>query len=42
VEEAGGKFSDLAGGATLTGGGVFSNGRLHDATLRVLRGAGRR
>jgi histidinol-phosphatase len=41
VEEAGGKFSDLTGGATLTGGAVFSNGRLHDATVRLLREARR-
>jgi histidinol-phosphatase len=39
VEEAGGKFSDLTGGATLTGGAVFSNGLLHDAAVRVLRDA---
>jgi histidinol-phosphatase len=39
VEEAGGKFSDLTGGATLTGGAVFSNGQLHDATVRLLRDA---
>jgi fructose-1,6-bisphosphatase/inositol monophosphatase family enzyme len=39
VEEAGGKFSDLTGGATLTGGAVFSNGLLHDATVRLLRDA---
>jgi histidinol-phosphatase len=42
VEEAGGKFSDLTGTATLTGGAVFSNGRLHDAAVRVLRDARRR
>jgi histidinol-phosphatase len=41
VEEAGGKFSDLTGGATLTGGAVFSNGHLHDATVRLLRDARR-
>ena len=41
VEEAGGKFSDLTGGATLTGGAVFSNGHLHDATVRLLREARR-
>ncbi len=42
VEEAGGKFSDLTGAATLTGGAVFSNGLLHDATVRLLRDARRR
>jgi histidinol-phosphatase len=42
VEEAGGKFSDLKGGNTLTGGAVFSNGRLHDATMRLLSDARRR
>jgi histidinol-phosphatase len=36
VEEAGGRLTDLAGGPTLTGGAVFSNGRLHDAALEVL------
>jgi histidinol-phosphatase len=39
VTEAGGRFTDLAGGSTLTGGAVFSNGVLHDATLRALREA---
>jgi histidinol-phosphatase len=37
VEEAGGRFSDLNGAATLTAGAVFSNGALHDATLDCLR-----
>jgi histidinol-phosphatase len=37
VEEAGGRFTDLNGAATLTAGGVFSNGALHDATLDCLR-----
>lgn len=36
VEEAGGRFTDLAGGRTLTGGAVFSNGRLHDAAVELL------
>jgi histidinol-phosphatase len=36
VEEAGGRFTDIAGGATLTGGAVFSNGRLHEAALELL------
>jgi histidinol-phosphatase len=39
VEEAGGRFTDLAGGQTLTGGAVFSNGRLHDAAIALLRHA---
>jgi histidinol-phosphatase len=39
VEEAGGRFTDLNGTATLTAGAVFSNGALHDATLDCLRGA---
>jgi histidinol-phosphatase len=39
VEEAGGRFTDLAGGRSLTGGAVFSNGRLHDAALELLRQA---
>jgi histidinol-phosphatase len=42
VEEAGGLFTDLCGGTTLTGGAVFSNGRLHDAALSVLHAEGRR
>ncbi len=41
VEEAGGKFTDLTGAITLTGGAVFSNGRLHDETVRLLRDARR-
>ncbi|RPI62072.1 MAG: histidinol phosphatase, partial [Lysobacterales bacterium] len=36
VEEAGGRFTDIAGGRTLTGGAVFSNGRLHDAAIELL------
>lgn len=36
VEEAGGRFTELADTA------VFSNGRIHDATLRLLRDARRR
>ena len=39
VEEAGGRFTDLFGGPTLTAGAVFSNGALHDATLACLRAA---
>jgi histidinol-phosphatase len=39
VEEAGGRFTDLNGGATLTAGAVFSNGALHDAALDCLRAA---
>jgi histidinol-phosphatase len=39
VEEAGGRFTDLKGGRTLTGGAVFSNGRVHDATIELLRRA---
>lgn len=39
VEEAGGRFTDLNGAATLTAGAVFSNGPLHDATLDCLRAA---
>jgi len=41
VAEAGGKFTDLEGGNTLTGGAVFSNGRVHDAAVRLLRDARR-
>ncbi len=39
VEEAGGRISDLAGGAALSSGRevVASNGRIHDAMLEVLR-----
>ena len=40
VEEAGGSFTDVAGGRTLTGGAVFSNGRLHDAAVELLRASG--
>jgi histidinol-phosphatase len=38
VEEAGGRFSDLQGRRDIYGGGpvVFSNGRVHDATLAAL------
>jgi histidinol-phosphatase len=37
VEEAGGRFSDLSGAPTPTGGSVVcSNGRLHDRVLRGL------
>jgi histidinol-phosphatase len=39
VEEAGGSFTDLEGGHSLTGGAVFSNGRLHDAAIELLRQA---
>jgi histidinol-phosphatase len=40
VEEAGGRFSDLAGAADIYGGGpaVFSNGPVHDAVLARLAG----
>lgn len=39
VEEAGGAFSDLSGAARLDGGNaVASNGRLHDAVLKILQG----
>jgi histidinol-phosphatase len=37
VEEAGGKFTDIAGLPTLTGGAVFSNGKIHDAVIECLR-----
>jgi histidinol-phosphatase len=40
VEEAGGRFTDLAGGRTLSGGALFSNGRLHDEAIALLRHAG--
>jgi histidinol-phosphatase len=40
VEEAGGRFSDLEGGRTLTAGAVFSNGLVHDPTLSLLARAG--
>lgn len=37
VEEAGGRFTDFAGNATIRGGtAVASNGRLHDEILRVI------
>jgi histidinol-phosphatase len=39
VEEAGGKFTDIAGLPTLTAGAVFSNGRIHDAAIECLRAA---
>jgi histidinol-phosphatase len=39
VEEAGGRFSDLAGEPRPDRGSILcSNGLLHDATLEVLRG----
>jgi len=39
LREAGGHFSDLAGGDGYTGGsGVASNGILHDDTLELFRG----
>lgn len=39
VEEAGGAFSDVHGGANLFGsGGVFTNGRVHDAVIAITRG----
>lgn len=41
VEEAGGRFTDLAGGRTLTGGAVFSNGGLHDRAIELLHRASR-
>ncbi len=38
VEEAGGRFTDLAGPPTVyTGPAVATNGRLHDAVLASLR-----
>ncbi len=42
VTEAGGRFSDLAGRPDIYGGGpaLFSNGRVHDAVLAALAGAG--
>jgi histidinol-phosphatase len=37
VEEAGGRFTDLAGHKVFTtGAGVFSNGHLHDAILKLI------
>ncbi len=39
VEEAGGRYSDLAGGRRLDGGGaIFSNGHVHTAIVNALRG----
>jgi histidinol-phosphatase len=39
VEEAGGRFTDLAGQPTIySGNALVSNGRLHDAALSLLRG----
>lgn len=39
VEEAGGRFTDRAGAATIAGGNaVATNGTLHDAVLALLRG----
>jgi 3'-phosphoadenosine 5'-phosphosulfate (PAPS) 3'-phosphatase len=38
VKEAGGQFTDVAGGPGLMNGAVFSNGRLHAAALDVLAG----
>jgi histidinol-phosphatase len=39
IEEAGGRFSDLAGQPTIySGNALVSNGRLHDAALNLLRG----
>jgi histidinol-phosphatase len=42
VEEAGGTYSDGAGAWTIEGGGpaIYSNGRLHEATLVALAGPG--
>jgi histidinol-phosphatase len=41
VEEAGGRFSDRLGGTSIErGGGIFSNGRVHDAVLAVTARAG--
>lgn len=39
VQEAGGRFTDVAGSVGLTNGAVFSNGRLHAAALEVLAAA---
>jgi histidinol-phosphatase len=36
VEEAGGRFTDIGGERTLTGGAVFSNGLVHDAAVDLL------
>ncbi len=39
VEEAGGRFTDLAGAPTIySGNALATNGRLHDATLALLHG----
>jgi histidinol-phosphatase len=39
VEEAGGRFTDFTGAPTIYGGtALVSNGRVHDATLALLRG----
>jgi histidinol-phosphatase len=39
VEEAGGRFTDLAGQPTIySGAALVSNGRLHDTALRLLQG----
>jgi histidinol-phosphatase len=39
VEEAGGRFTDLAGEATIHSGSAFAtNGALHDVALRLFRG----
>lgn len=39
VTEAGGRFSDFAGSPSIyTGSAVISNGRVHEAVVRVLRG----
>jgi histidinol-phosphatase len=39
VEEAGGRFTDLAGRPTIySGNAVATNGRMHDAVLKVLAG----
>lgn len=41
LEEAGGRFTDLTGQATIHGGsGVSTNGHLHDLTLDTLHGRG--
>jgi histidinol-phosphatase len=38
VEEAGGRFTDLRGARTPSGGNVLTtNGRLHDEVLEVLQ-----
>ena len=39
IEEAGGRFTDLAGNVTPAGGsGLATNGRIHDELLAILRG----